>query len=155
MSRSIAIATAAFIGLACSVNVDNASAQVSRPSNASQYNNDQANGQQSGKQHDYFVASWIGADNLCEIEMNQFATQHASSQEVKDFAQQMIQSHTDLANKINQAIGREYEAGANSASTNKKQPYATGYRGVQGTATTGSSGCTTATWRRRPSKRRD
>ena len=35
---------------------------------------------------DFFIASWIGADNQAEISLNQFASQKASNQDVKNFA---------------------------------------------------------------------
>jgi len=157
MNRSIAIVATAALVLAFSAVADIASAQVIRraysapqqtaavqqtyPAVQGQQNNgEQTNGQQSASQHDYFIASWIGADNLVGIELNQFGEQHASSQEVKNFAQEMVRSHTDLANKINQAIANENEANANTAGTNNRQRYAAGYRGVQGSTPAANEG---------------
>ena len=81
-------------------------------------------------QHDVFLADWIAADNQIEITLNQFASPRLSSQEVKDFAQEMIRAHSDLANKLNQAVA----ANAATAPTNGPVLHTAGYRGVQETA---------------------
>jgi predicted outer membrane protein len=86
----------------------------------------QTQGQQSAARRDYFLASWIGSDNLTEIEVNQYAVQHASNHDVKNYAEEMVRVHTELAAKINQAIANE----SRSTTATAGRPYATGYRGL-------------------------
>ena len=80
--------------------------------------------------HDMFLANWIGADNQCEIAMNQFARQRASSQGVKDFAEEMIRAHSELATKFNQALAKVETA---AFPRRGRIPYTAGYRGPEGT----------------------
>jgi predicted outer membrane protein len=81
--------------------------------------------------HDMFLANWIGIDNQTEITLNQFAMQKASSQEVKDFAQEMIRAHGELAKKLNSTV-----ANTNTAAFPRiaRTPYTAGYRGPQAPA---------------------
>ena len=80
--------------------------------------------------HDTFLANWVGADNQAEISLNEFASSRASTQDVKDFTQEMIRAHGDLANKLNQAVA---SLQATAVPRTGRTPYTTGYGSQPGT----------------------
>ena len=88
--------------------------------------NQPAAGERMTAWHDVLLADWVGADNQLEIAVNQFGSQRASSQEVKDFAQQMIRSHSEMAEKLNQAVTNSNAAAFPRAG---QIPYSAGYGG--------------------------
>ncbi len=88
-------------------------------------------GERMAAMHDVILADWIGADNQLEISVNQFASQRASSPEVKGFAQEMIRAHGEMAQKLNQAVTN---ANATALPRTGQTPYAAGYRGQPETA---------------------
>jgi predicted outer membrane protein len=53
------------------------------------------------------------AKNKAEIELSQFAQQQAENPQVKEFAQQMVQDHQQLAQQLQQVAGQQ--AGQNDA----------------------------------------
>jgi predicted outer membrane protein len=60
---------------------------------------DQARGQ-----GDTQLATWLAVDNEGEIEIGKFAAQRAQSDEVKKFAQQMVDHHTDFLKKLQHMV---------------------------------------------------
>jgi predicted outer membrane protein len=58
------------------------------------------------------IVAWISADNDAEIQFSQMAQQKSSNEQVKQFAQQMVEEHGQLAQKLQQAAGTEQDAQA-------------------------------------------
>jgi len=135
MNRVFSFAVAVLSAVALCIVASDANAQLIRrravPATQPAQPDASLQNQQSMGGHDSFLANWIGADNQTEISLSQFASQRASNQEVKDFIQEMIRAHTDLANKLNQAITSTSAAGTGISG---QVPFTAGYRGVQGTA---------------------
>src|SRR5208282_2386960 len=132
MNRIFSITVTILSSIAFFIVTDAVNAQVIRrravPMQPSETSQPGQGGQFTG-QRDMFIVNWIGADNQTEIVLNQFASQRASSQEVKDFAQEMIRSHEALASKLNQTV-----ANTRSAGFPQGMPYTAGYNGQQATA---------------------
>lgn len=54
---------------------------------------------------DWQIVEWLDVDNQNEIAMAEIAEQKASSDEVKKFARQMAQEHSDFGQKLDRTIG--------------------------------------------------
>lgn len=63
---------------------------------------EQGRDQARGRQHDIQLAIWLATENEGEIELGKFAVQRAQSDEVKKFAQQMVDNHTQILKKLQQ-----------------------------------------------------
>jgi predicted outer membrane protein len=81
-------------------------------------------------QSDSQLATWLATDNEGEIELSKFATQRAKNDEVKKFAQHMVDEHTEFLKKL-QRMGALASTGSGSApgktatrldDTSKRQP---------------------------------
>lgn len=68
--------------------------------------------QAQGQINDRVLAQWISANNEGEIRVNELAQEKAENQQVKQFAQKMIQDHTQFREKLRQAAGAGAGAGA-------------------------------------------
>src|SRR4051812_42794383 len=76
-----------------------------------------ASGGQSRQIEQYLTACLL-ADNQSEVELSQFAQQHATSSDVKEFAQKMVQDHQKMIQQLQQlpgAMGSTGRSGAYSA----------------------------------------
>ena len=60
-------------------------------------------GQAQGQINDQALVRWIAAGNEAEIRINEFAQQQAQNDQVKQFAQKMVQEHTKLGEQLRQA----------------------------------------------------
>jgi predicted outer membrane protein len=54
---------------------------------------------------DYYLANCLQIKNQAEIEANEFAQERADSTDVKQFAEQMVQDHRELGQRLAQAAG--------------------------------------------------
>jgi predicted outer membrane protein len=59
----------------------------------------------AGAISDVQLVAWIGIDNNGEIQLSQLGVEKAQNEEVKKFAQQMVDEHTQLAQKLQQFGG--------------------------------------------------
>jgi len=82
----------------------------------------QAQGGQQGQLSDQALVRYISAGNEAEIRVNEFAQQQAENEQVKQFAQKMVQEHTQMGDKLRQA----------SQGGQGGQPGATGRPGAEG-----------------------
>ena len=80
---------------------------------------------QASNQLDNFVAKSLLIANQEEIELAQFAMQHAQSQEVKQFAQQLVNDHQALGEKLNRIAG-DSMTGSRRTTQIQGQPEPTG-----------------------------
>lgn len=62
-------------------------------------------GQQSGQETDAILVSWLLVDNENEVALARIAQQRATSSEVKQFAQKMIDEHQQMVQKLQQIPG--------------------------------------------------
>lgn len=53
------------------------------------------------------LVRWLSVGNNGEIQLGQFAQRHSRNERVRQFAQMMVNDHTQFAQKIQQAAGRE------------------------------------------------
>lgn len=106
----------------------NRSGQASQPGQAGQLDNDSATGRAgqapSHQQMDQLIASAVAISNEEEIQLAQLATSRAQSNEVKEFAREMQQQHTELAQKLAQVTGQRInlEGGASGAVIRGQSP---------------------------------
>lgn len=63
-----------------------------------------AEGGQS-QQLDQHLATWLLIDNIGEIQLSQFAAERSQNEQVRQFAQQMVQEHTQMARQLEQVAG--------------------------------------------------
>jgi predicted outer membrane protein len=54
---------------------------------------------------DWQIAEWISVDNQGEVALAEIAEQHASDKDVKQFAQQMLDEHTEFLQKLQRLTG--------------------------------------------------
>jgi putative membrane protein len=54
---------------------------------------------------DWQIAEWISVDNQGEVALAEIAEQHASDKDVKQFAQQMVDEHTEFLQKLQRLTG--------------------------------------------------
>lgn len=78
-----------------------------------------ATGSQSREVEQYLTACLL-ADNNAEVELSQFAQQHAKSSEVKEFAQMMVQDHQKMIQQLQQLSGAPSSAGQSDRSSSTK-----------------------------------
>lgn len=71
---------------------------------------------QRGQLNDQGLVRWIAAGNEAEIRVNEFAQQQAQNDQVKQFAQRMVQEHTMLGQQLQQAAGQGGQGGQGGAS---------------------------------------
>jgi putative membrane protein len=72
---------------------------------------------QTGAEVDYFLANCLQIKNNGEIEMNRFAMGRAENADVKQFAEQMVEDHQQLAQQLSQVSNKQ--AGGNNAVLNR------------------------------------
>jgi putative membrane protein len=65
---------------------------------------ERANGQQ-GEQLNYAIAACLLEHNKAEVELGKMAVEHAKSDEVKKFAEQMVKDHGQMVDKLQQFVG--------------------------------------------------
>jgi len=68
-----------------------------------------------GREVEQYLTACLLADNQAEVELSQFAQQHAKSSEVKEFAQMMVQDHQKMIQQLQQLSGATGSAGRNGA----------------------------------------
>jgi predicted outer membrane protein len=81
---------------------------------------------QGDQEVDNFLAQCLLAKNKAEIEISEIATQEASDQQVKQFAQKMVQEHRDLVQKLEQVAN-----GQMSSQRQRPQPGGLGAQQLQ------------------------
>jgi len=67
---------------------------------------------QRGQLGDQGIVRWIAAGNEAEIRVNEAAQQKAQNEQVKQFAQKMVDEHTKLGQQLQQATGQSGQQGA-------------------------------------------
>jgi predicted outer membrane protein len=70
----------------------------------------------SSQQVDQFLAACLLAKNKAEIELSQLAAQQSDNEQVKQFAQQMVEDHQKMTQQLQQIAGSD-AAGASSTGT--------------------------------------
>lgn len=83
--------------------VDRSSRDQRQPGTTSQL----SNSNQNSNEVNHFFAKCLTTANQGEIEMNQWAQDRAQSPEVKQFAEQMVRDHQDLAQKLNRIANQQ------------------------------------------------
>lgn len=81
-------------------------------------------GQQANQPMDQFIAAAVAIGNEEEIQLAQLAASRAQSDEVKEFARQMQQQHTELGQKLTQITGQriQLEGGAGAPVVRGQSP---------------------------------
>ena len=67
---------------------------------------------QRGQLGDQGLVRWIAAGNEAEIRVNENAQQKAQNEQVKQFAQKMVEEHTKLGQQLQQAAAQGGQQGA-------------------------------------------
>jgi len=70
-----------------------------------------------GRLGDAALVRWISADNEAEIRISEVAQQKAQNQQVKQFAQMMVDEHTKLGQQLQQAARNDENAEGRSSTT--------------------------------------
>jgi len=70
-----------------------------------------------GREVEQYLTACLLADNQAEVELSQFAQQHAKSNEVKEFAQMMVQDHQKMIQQLQQLSGAQGSAGQSDQSS--------------------------------------
>ena len=66
---------------------------------------DQAASGQQGEQLNFAIAACLLDHNKAEVELGKMAVEHAKSDEVKKFAEQMVKDHGQMVDKLQQFVG--------------------------------------------------
>jgi predicted outer membrane protein len=77
--------------------------------------------QMTGSNHDALLAGCLIVDNEGEIALGKLAEERAKDNDVKNFAKQMVEQHTQFLQKLQQFAGRESRGGA-AASAGEVNP---------------------------------
>ena len=82
---------------------------------------------QAGEVNDQLIAKWLIADNQGEIALAEFAQERAQSEQVKEFAQKMVQDHQQFVQKLQRTAGQQgrqlgQAGGAAGESQAERQP---------------------------------
>jgi len=64
---------------------------------------------------DQYLANCLSINNQAEVEMNEFALQRTENPQVKQFAQQMVDDHRQLAQKLQRVTGTSENASSDAA----------------------------------------
>lgn len=64
-----------------------------------------------GREVEQYLAGCLLADNQAEVQLSQFAQQRAKSNDVKEFAQMMVQDHQKMIQQLQQLSGTSSSAG--------------------------------------------
>ncbi len=80
---------------------------------------------QATQQMDHYIAAVVAIGNEEEIQLSQLAASRAQSDEVKEFARQMQQQHTELGQKLTQITGQRTQLEGGAAIVRGQSPEAT------------------------------
>lgn len=83
---------------------------------------------QQGQIDDAALAKYIAAGNEAEVRVNEFARQQAESDQVKQFAEKMVQEHTKFGQQLAQAAGNQ--SGQRGAATRSRAQERTARRNI-------------------------
>lgn len=75
-----------------------------------------------GGLNDQGLVRWIAAGNEAEIRVNEFAQQQAQNEQVKQFAQKMVDEHTKLGQQLQQAARQGNAADDTPAASDANSP---------------------------------
>lgn len=82
-------------------------------------------GQGQGQLGDAALVRWISANNESEIRISEVAQQKAQNEQVKQFAQMMVDEHTKLGQQLQQAAnegGQGQQRGTNNSGIQERNP---------------------------------
>ena len=85
--------------------------RTQQQSNNRRYYAQRVSGQTQGANYtDQQLAAWLLVDNRGEIQLARLAEEHASCDEVKDFAKQMVDDHAKMVEQLQQFAGGQRRA---------------------------------------------
>jgi predicted outer membrane protein len=101
-------------------NVRPASAQNGRTESQGLIEGAQANGASASgiqsRQVEQYVTAWLLADTEAELELSQFAQQHATSRDVKELAKTIVQHHQKIIQELRPLAGGDGSSAQNGRS---------------------------------------
>jgi len=86
-----------------------------------------------GREVEQYLTACLLADNQAEVQLSQFAQQHASNSDVKEFAQMMVQDHQKMIQQLQQLSGAGSSAHSGQSAAGATES------GRSGSSTSGSS----------------
>jgi predicted outer membrane protein len=105
--------------------IDQSTARPEGQEYTAQYRGTQASGGQN-QQLQQFIASCLLAKNKAEVEFAQLAQQESQNPQVKEFAQMLVQDHSQLVQKLQPLAGEQGAATRPGLSDTSRTPGATG-----------------------------